>query len=534
MAEPYRPRVDPRVGIPIPQARPVPNALALVGTGLADVAERTQRSVGQLQQQLDHEEHAWLSSTLATARAEWSVTLAERKAGAPPGATGFKDGLLKDFDAWAEKTVGEARGRAQGELAARLKIIRADLMGDALAFETAARADWAKEQVKGSLEAGRTAVFAAPQHYESALGEQLSLLAKSTLPEPVKAGLERQIREGMTEAYVAARVERDPAGMMKALGPGQSDPIVSQLSLDDRRRLYGKAEAETRQRAADARAEMGIKLQLEERAARQAEKAERKAREESELKLTLGILSGEATAREVVNAGRSRLIGADQVRTLLSVARQESEGADDWRIAADLRIRASSGEDVLRDALQARQAGAISNVTLGRITEEVEQQRRMGGPLSREEVKTARSQLRETLLEGQNAFTGIKAPTAEKVAAADDMFRRRLLADPEADPAKLRDQVLATFRGGAMDESALPRSRFLVGTVRAPDVPATIDALNRALAAGRITRAEFLNEAEAIEAIGKFAASQPAKPAAPAQPAPAPSSPGIMQRLFGQ
>lgn len=512
----------------------------MIGAGIADVGDRVTRAANRVEDQLDHEQHAWLSNTLAQARAEWSVKLAERKASAGPGAPDFNKSMLADFDQWSEKAVADAQGSSQRELAMRLKVIRADLMGDALAFETGARADWAKEQIKGTLEAGRTAVFSAPQHYQSALGEQLSLLAKSTLPEPVKAGLERQIREGLTEAYVAARVERDPGGMMKALGPGRTDAVVGQLSLDDRRRLYAKAESETRQRQSDARAEQSIRLQLEERAARKAEKAERQQREQRELSLTIGLLGDEVNERDIVQAGRAREIGADQVRTLLSVARQRGEGQDDWRIAADLRIRAAAGEDVLRDALQARQAGSISNLTLGRVTEEVDQQRRMGGPMAREEVKSARDQLRDVLAEGKTIFTGFSSEVAEKIARADDMFRRRIMADPEADAVKVRDQVLDTFRGGALTESALPKSRFLVGTVRQPDIQGTIDRLNTALASGAITRAEFLNEAEAIEQIGKYAATLPAPvaPVAPAAQAPASSSSwsfgGMVRGVLGQ
>lgn len=534
MAEVYRPRVDPRVGFQVPQARPGIAPLAIVGQGLADTGDRALRSIGRVQDQLAHDEHAWLSSTLAQARADWGVTLAERKSAAEPGAPDFAPNLLKEYDDWSAKTIEQAGGRAQGELAARLKVIRADLAGDALAFESGARTEWAKSQITGALENGRTAVFSAPQHYESALGEQLGILAKTKLPGPVKLGLERQIRQGLTEAYVAAQVERDPGGMAGKLGPGRTDAIVGQLSLEDRRRLYSKAESEVKQRAADGRAQMSLRLQMEDRDARLAEKAERKMREERELSLTVGLIGGSTTPAEIMQAGKLRQLGADQVRTLMSLSRQEGEGVDDWRIAADLRIRANSGEDVLGDALRARQSGAISNRTLATVTDEVQQQRQQGGPLAREDVKSARKQLEEILLDGQNLFTGIKAPTAEKVARADDMFRRRMSDDPTADPVKVRDQVLSTFKGGAMDEAALPKSRFLVGTVRQPDIAATTARLQEALAAGRITQAEFLNEFEAVEEISKYAASLPVKPAAPAQPATVPASPGIMQRLFGQ
>jgi hypothetical protein len=533
MADVYRPRVDPRVGVQIPNARPTISPLSVVGQALAETGDRVGRSIGRVQDQLEHDEHAWLSGTLAQARADWGVKLAERKASAEPGAPEFAPSLLKDYDEWSAKTTEQAKGRAQGELAARLKVIRADLAGDALAFETGARTEWAKSQITGALENGRTAVFSAPQHFESALGEQLGILEKTKLPAPVKAGLERQIRQGLTEAYVAAQVERDPGGMARKLGPGQTDAVVSQLSLEDRRRLYAKAESEVKQRASDARAEMSIKLQMEERAARIAEKNERKARAERELGLTVGLLAGQTTPAEIMQAGKLRQLGADQVRTLMSLSRQEGEGFDDWRIAADLRIRANSGEDVLRDALQARQAGAISSRTLSTITDEVQQQRQSGGAFAREDVKSARKQLEEILLDGQNMFTGIKAPTAEKVARADDMFRRRMMDDPTADPVKVRDQVLQTFKGGAMDETALPKSRFLVGTPRQPDIAASTARLQEALAAGRITQAEFLNEFEAIEEISKYAAAQPAKPA-PAQPA-APAAGGSwFKGLLGQ
>lgn len=523
MAEVYRARVDPRVGFQVPQARPGIAPLAIVGQSLAETGDRVGRSIGRVQDQLAHDEHAWLSSTLAQARADWGITLAERKSAAEPGAPEFAPALLKEYDDWSAKTIEQAGGRAQGELAARLKVIRADLAGDALAFESGARTEWAKSQITGALENGRTAVFSAPQHYESALGEQLGILAKTRLPGPVKAGLERQIRQGLTEAYVAAQVERDPGGMAGKLGPGRTDAIVGQLSLEDRRRLYAKAESEVKQRASDARAEMSIQLQMEERAARQADKAERKARDAKELELTLGLLEGTSSPVDVRQAAKLRQLGASEVRTLESLSRQVEDGVDDWRIAADLRIRANSGDDVLRDALQARQAGAISNQTLATITDEVQQQRKQGGLFANEGVKSARKQLEEILLDGQNLFTGIKAPTAEKVAKADDMFRRRMMDDPAADPTKVRDQVLATFKGSAMDEAALPKSRFLVGTVRQPDIAATTTRLQEALAAGRITQAEFLNEFEAIEEIEKYSASIPPKPVAPTPAAPAAS-----------
>lgn len=515
MAEPYRARLDPRTGpVLSPGRRPGASGAELV-VGLAD---RVARVAEQQVEQLRHDDHAWLASTLAESRAEWGVTLQERKLAAEGGAPGFKDSLLKDFDEWAGKTSQAAPGGAKRELDMRLKVLRADLMGDALGFETGARAEHAKSQIEGMLATSKTNVFAAPQHYESVLGEQLGILARSALPDPVKAGLERKIRNDMAEAVILARIDRDPAGMRDALSGRRGDAAVSQLKLEDRTRLLGKAESEMRERERDARSERTLALQLEDRATRQAEKAEKAAREEHELDLTVGIVDGKVTARDVMQAGKLRQIGADQARTLLSLSRQEAEGSDDWQVANDLRVRASQGEDVLRDALSARSVGALSNRSLATISDEIAQQRRVGGQLAREDVKAARSQLREVLLEGQSTFTGIKAPVAEKVARADDMFRRRMLEAPDADPVAVRDQILDTFRAGTIDEASLPRSRFLVGAVRAPDIAASLDRVNAALGSGEITQAQYLNEIEALEQIGRFAATLPApKPAAPAE-----------------
>ena len=68
----------------------------------------------------------------------------------------------------------------------------------------------------------------------------------------------------------------------------------------------------------------------------------------------------------------------------------------------------------------------------------------------------------------------------------------------------------------------MPRSRFLVGAVRAPDIAASLDRINAALGSGEITQAQYLNEIEALEQIGRFAATLPAPK--PAEPLPAPKS----------
>jgi hypothetical protein len=123
-----------------------------------------------------------------------------------------------------------------------------------------------------------------------------------------------------------------------------------------------------------------------------------------------------------------------------------------------------------------------------------------------ESVREAKEYLNKTLRSGGGPI--LDEDEAERVVRAEIQLEERLAADPKADPYRVAKEVAGVVKEQQAAAPA-PKPRYLVGTPQKPDPVASLEAVEKAKAAGEITEEEALVDLMALERLFEAAGIVP-------------------------
>jgi hypothetical protein len=438
--------------------------------------------------------------------------------------------VREDFAKFKEERLASAPGGlARAALEDRFSTLELQTVEQAEGYESKARTAHQKTQIEGAVDSSLALVLLHPERYGDTLRQNLEIIEGSALDPASKADMARDFTHALAEAHWTGRLQDDPAGVQALL----TETSASGLKFEDRMALIGKARAEVNRREGEAREEQRWQFTLADR----EEKLADRAREEAGAGFTAAVIAGQASTAEIAAAVGRRLISASEGRTLANILEQDvRQGVADARAArsearasrsearaADAAERAAARDAARIDddpttvaalialddenhpelrtiALEARRAKLIGTATMAKFAGEDAKAAKETGPLAQPLVKEAKKQLKPLLT--PTGLAAILDPAdAEKVVKANDLFNARMLADPKADPAKVRDEVVAAVKNPGQVTDRPLRPRYLEGTIAAPDPVASIAAVEAARARGEITDEEMAVELQALQSV---------------------------------
>jgi hypothetical protein len=295
----------------------------------------------------------WATVELSKTQEDWTQTLAERQSEAEEGAPNFRDSILKEFDARADKIAeGAPTEFSRNFIKSRLQAYRANLAYQASTFEASERASYTDKVARDSIDTARTEVNQNPAVFAERLAERNALIDSLRLPPERKRELKESAQDMMARDAVTGLIDRDAAGTLALLQKpvGKSGVTsVEALTADDRLRLADFAE---RKIAADEE----YRLRLERQA--EAEQAIARARNASDLEIK--VYDGLATEAEIEQAFDDDRITAEKRTQLRKELSRQS--MDTENLVADLiRVDDSINGGVPMDAGLPKDREAVSN-----------------------------------------------------------------------------------------------------------------------------------------------------------------------------
>lgn len=230
-----------------------------VGRALQGVGGET-RHFAEILKRKEEDEALLANEELeARAREHWDRRMLEARDTSAPGAKGFSDGFLAEFDAWQEKTLNEVEsdfGRQQ--LRRQLTQMRAGYFRKAVTFEAEAGVSHRVETTVKVIEDGVNAVRLDPSNAAD-VSEQINrMLDNARMPGNAREKLRQNADEGIAGAQIGGMLDRAQSSgqvgaVIKAL---RTDPQwAKRLSESDFKRALDHAEALQKQLRAQAEAE---------------------------------------------------------------------------------------------------------------------------------------------------------------------------------------------------------------------------------------------------------------------------------------
>lgn len=462
-----------------------------VDTGASDVLA----AAGQIAQGLGHvaavqqrikeqDAAAAASVTLAKSQADWLQHLEERKLQAPEGAPEFAKTLLSDFDAYTGEALAKAGTRtSKAFLQTRLAEFRGQLGLDAVTFENESRASQRKSRIGQGVDAAATAAELNPNGWSQLLGEQLAVLSQMEMPPAERTAWAETARDTIQARAAVGAARRDPSGTLKrVVSPAANDTLF--LTLSPKARDAVLQETEAQQRAAWSREDHAYT------AAKRAESDMNDAAAKDGDRLLAG---GQLTA-DWIERNRARLSPGDYRYLYRSLGGGEVAGARALETYADLRERASNGEDVRGDARIALQKAQIDKGDYDRLLNEVESSRPNW-------YKRGTQYLSQ--VSGYSDLNPDPGAAQTKANMLDD-WAQWATDNPKATDAEARD----SYNRIAHEYSLIDRQkitvgmrapRYLVGSRNQPDIDQTERKTVEAFKRGDIDQAEFERQAALLQ-----------------------------------
>lgn len=463
-------RVDPRVGN--------------VGPGLGEVSEGLNRFADVLIRSKEQDAAADAALKIAKAQSDWQANFLQRQEQAAPGAPEFTPTLLKDFDEATEEIIGTGKTRlAQDFMRQRLAYFRSQLSNDSLQFEANARITDRTQKFAQAAELTATSAELDPDNYAVRMNEQLAALEVLDVPPAVKAKMADDTRDLIRGRAAIGYARRDPDLAMKRLvTPAADDALFRTLSPRARDETLREIEATQR-----------VRLQAEDRAYRDAQRAEADLQDamskEGDKRLSEGTLSA-----AWIEANRGRLSADDYRYFRRALSGEGSTGPRDVAAYADLRDRASRGEDIRSEARAALADGKIGATDFDRLYGEVEASRPGWYKMGVDFINVS----------GKPSELNPEEGAQQRLANMLDDWQVWADENPKATPAEARDRYRAIVEEYDLLDTktmsiTLPRPRFMVGDRNAPDLDATAAETVRALQENRISQEDAQRQALLIK-----------------------------------
>lgn len=434
-----------------------------------------------LQKVAQSEAAQYATQTLSKAQSDWTQHLIERQESAQPGAPGFTQSLMKDYQDYVGKTVKDAPSLAGRMLSQQLTMFGHQLSQKALLFEANARQAHNETTAKDSIDSTSAELMNDPSVYSQRVTERQTLINGMNLDPQVKEKLSDYAQHAMAAFSVRGDINRDPYSAMLALQDKEAKGYYSNLTAEQREQLMDHADRMLHQRVSDAERVHQI--------------AKQEQQEASDGLLKQGIVMstrGQLTPAWVVQ--HANTLEPSALKYLLEDSAGGKKVESNLHLYTDLWNRVGQGQDVRAEATDAVLSGQLSKDDYNRITEknisEIPNSFKRGmqyiqtaGKVSELEPDPAKTQ---TLANMQNDF--------------QDFFR----ANPKATDKDVQAEAIDIVKRYQLVQSdknllMLPVPRFFVGTRAQPNVEASQAALVKAFQAGQVPRDDFDRQAALLD-----------------------------------
>jgi hypothetical protein len=217
------------------------------GSAIADVGD----AVGQI---AESEGANYATRALGAAQSEWTQHLIERQQTAAPGAPGFTQGLMKDYQAYVDKSVqGAPNANAGHFLASRLNEFGTQLSEQALRFEAQQRVDHNVTVAQQSIDSAGNELMLSPQNFPQRLAERRELIGAMNMDGNVREKLWDQATQSLARYATMGAIRQDPYGAMQELASDAPKQLYTKvLTPELRQQFLAQADQALHSRVADA------------------------------------------------------------------------------------------------------------------------------------------------------------------------------------------------------------------------------------------------------------------------------------------
>lgn len=468
-------------------APPSSNGGEYLAHGIGQLAGAAAYAADVLDRQREREASAQAAVTLGRMQSDWTQQLYEKAKNIEPGAPEFTPQVLKEFDDYASKALGEAKTPAsRAFLQERTAQYRISLAGQAMQIEAGERDRYQKQQFGEAIDSAATSaeLDPNPDAWKTRLAEQTTLIENSGMGPTEIAAWKKTAQDEITQRAAVAAARANPTATLARLAkPAENDVLFRSLTPKARDAVLN--ETESQQRAA---------WSAEEHAYTVAKRAETDMHDAASKDGDHALANGTLTT-QWIEANRKRLSPDDYRYFYGALGGGHVGGAGAGAaVYADLRERASAGEDVRVDARAALTSGGIDKNDYDRLLSEVESSRPNW-------YKRGSSYL--STVSGYSDLNPDPGAAQTKANMLDDWAdwaqRNPKANDNEAHDAYTRIASEYSLIDRKKITAGMRQPRFLVGSRTAPDIDETERRTVKAFQKGEIDKGEFERQAELLK-----------------------------------
>ena len=232
-----------------------------------EIEEEKRRRIKEKQELEDAKLEA--HSVLSDARLTWTEQMLAAKEKAAPGAAGFTPEVLKQFDDYSAKAIGDRPSAITKRLLQEgFQNLRTNIGQDALVFEAQARVDHRVNSVEAGLNKAAQAVLTDPRQRAIALNEQLAYINSIDIPPKAKEALKERALQSLDSAALNGEINRSRNstramdGLLDRMGKGEFAGVpAQQLAAAETRIGNFKNSLIVRSEAAERRRLTGLEQQ---------------------------------------------------------------------------------------------------------------------------------------------------------------------------------------------------------------------------------------------------------------------------------
>ncbi|SMG01072.1 hypothetical protein [Burkholderia singularis] len=221
----YEPQVTPQLQTSGAQT-PFSSVQDGTGAALQQAGGAMMQTAGVLEAQRQQDEQATVSRRIGEDKVTWLQNLQQMKDSAAPGAPDFTPGVLKGFDDYAQKQLGQMpEGRAKNFYALQLDELRTSLASNAINWQAQQHRAYNVSQYQQGNDTAARAIAMDPSLYGATRASQLALIDTAQLDPQTKAKLVDNFKDVASTAAGMRMVSNDPATTLGVLTQKPDEPL---------------------------------------------------------------------------------------------------------------------------------------------------------------------------------------------------------------------------------------------------------------------------------------------------------------------
>ncbi|RIJ00289.1 hypothetical protein DXK93_27400 [Achromobacter sp. K91] len=164
----------------------------------------------------DEDGRAWASKTASDDQLKWMTRMQEAQAQAQPGAPGFTEGMLSEFNDYRTKALAAAPASARRFYEAQLNQLGNYVGTNSISWQAQQHRANTVSQYQQGADADAAAVSLDPSLYDDRRAARMAALSVSNLPPDVRATLASRSDGALAYAAGSSMVDMDPHGSLDA------------------------------------------------------------------------------------------------------------------------------------------------------------------------------------------------------------------------------------------------------------------------------------------------------------------------------